>query len=138
MTENATNPRQNNEVATGCLRYVFALLVMGVFSFAAALTRGFVVLLLPLVAAVWKLHQRWPKMRPPLVFAFGLLGVLVVAGELIIQLEIYHLDTRPLAIGILIVALSLILVLFRWALRRSAALEVTATRPEPPDGAEPR
>ena len=77
---------------------------MGVCRFAAALTRGFVVLLLPLVAAVWKLHQRWPKMRPPLVFAFGLLGVLVVAGELIIQLEIYHLDTRPLAIGVLFVA----------------------------------
>ena len=25
VIENGTNPRQNNEIATGCLRYVFAL-----------------------------------------------------------------------------------------------------------------
>ncbi|HTI34333.1 MAG TPA: hypothetical protein VL422_11690, partial [Miltoncostaea sp.] len=95
-----------------------------------ALFLGSPVVLLPLLWGMWRLARRWPDMQIPLVFALGLLGVLVGAGEVILQMEEYHVGSRSAAIGVLVAMLLAIVALLRWALRRMSTREAAAGAPE--------
>jgi hypothetical protein len=146
VSEKWDNPRQNNDVATGCLRFVVAPVIMLWILFLAytAIAAGSVSATIPLASGatgllvlscvgVWKLAQRSPKMRPALAFAAGALLVLAASAKVILVC-----DSAPVAIVVLIVALAAIVLLVRWTLRRMLTMNDPATTPAPPPRDEPR
>lgn len=125
-------PESPPEIAYHGALIIIALLIVAVYVFAAALVRGHLMVLLPLLWGVWRVARRWPDMKLPLVFAFGLLGVLLAAGKLFLEASSNHA-----AFGVLGIAVVLIVLLLWLTPRRMSAREAAARTPPPAHREEP-
>jgi hypothetical protein len=108
MSDQWSNPRQHNEVATGFLRTLVAVVVvLGFLCFASLVLGG----------AVW---------------------LMLVAGMYGIGLRLAPFVVWILIVTMVIGALSVIVLLIRWILLPTPERSDATTTPDPPPGEEPR